>query len=47
MDFHNKVREGYHKLLEKNKDKFSVVNAEKTIDEVFEETKNIIINFIK
>ncbi len=47
MDFHNKVREGYHKLLEKNKDKFSIVNAEKTIDEVFEETKDIIINFIK
>lgn len=47
MDFHNKVREGYHKLYEDNKDKFIKINAEKSIEEVFSEVKKIIINFIE
>lgn len=47
MDFHNMVREGYHKLYEENKDKFIKVNAEKSIEEVFSEVKEIIINFIE
>lgn len=47
MDFHNKVREGYHKLYEDNKDKFIKINAEKSIEEVFSEVKEIIINFIE
>lgn len=47
MDFHNKVREGYYTLAENNKDEFTIVNAEKSIDEVFEEVKGIILDFIK
>lgn len=47
MDFHNKVREGYHKLYEGNKDKFIKIDAEKSIEEVFSEVKEIIINFIE
>lgn len=47
LDFHKMVREGYYKLVEENKDKFEIVNAEKSIDEVFNEVKEIIINFIK
>ena len=47
LDFHNRVREGYYKLVEKNKDKFAIINAEKSIDEVFNETRDIIMSFIK
>ena len=47
MDFHKRVREGYYKLVEENKDEFAVVNAEKSIDEVFDEVKDIIKSFIK
>jgi len=47
MDFHNKVREGYHKLYEGNKDKFIKIDAEKSIEDVFSEVKEIIINFIE
>lgn len=47
MDFHNKVRNGYLKLYEENKDKFIKVNAEKSIEEVFNDVKDIITNFIK
>ena len=47
IDFHNKVREGYHKLVEENQDKFQVINAEKSIEEVFNEVKNIILKFIE
>ena len=47
MDFHKRVREGYYKLVEENKDEFAVVNAEKSIDEVFNEVKDIITSFIK
>ncbi|MGG7060194.1 dTMP kinase [Clostridium nigeriense] len=47
IDFHKKVMEGYYKLVEENNDKFAIINAEKSIDEVFNEVKEIIINFIK
>lgn len=47
IDFHKKVREGYYKLVEENKDEFAVINAEKSIDEVFNEVKDIITSFIK
>ena len=47
LDFHNRVRDGYYKLVEENKDKFAIINAEKSIDEVFNETKDIIMSFIK
>ena len=47
VDFHKRVREGYYKLVEENKDDFAVINAEKSIDEVFNEVKDIITSFIK
>jgi len=47
LDFHNRVRDGYYKLVEKNKENFAIINAEKSIDEVFNETKDIIMSFIK
>lgn len=47
MDFHYKVREGYLKLCEANKESFIKINAEQSIDEVFEAVKNEIIKFIK
>ena len=46
IDFHNKVREGYHKVLEKNSDRMVEIDASKSIDDVFEEVKNIIIGYI-
>ena len=47
LDFHNRVRDGYYKLVEKNKENFAIIDAEKSIDEVFNETKDIIMSFIK
>lgn len=47
LDFHTRVREGYYKLVENNRGDFAIINAEKSIDEVFNETKEIILNFIK
>lgn len=46
MDFHYKVREGYKILAEDNENKVVTINAEKTINEVFEEVKNIILDNI-
>lgn len=47
IDFHNKVRDGYLKLYEENKEKFVKINAEKSIEEVFNVVKEIITDFIK
>ena len=42
LDFHYKVREGYTILSEKYKENFIKINAEESIEEVFENVKNII-----
>lgn len=42
LDFHYKVREGYNILSEEYKDNFIKVNAEASIEEVFEQVKKII-----
>lgn len=42
LDFHNKVREGYDTVYKNNKDRMIKINAEESIDEVFENVKNII-----
>ncbi len=47
LDFHTRVREGYYRLVEENSSDFVIINAEKSIDEVFNEGKEIILNFIK
>lgn len=46
IDFHNKVREGYNLIYnESSKNKFKI-NAEQTINEVFDEVKDIISNML-
>lgn len=47
IDFHNKVREGYMKLSKEEKNNIIVIDAEKDINQVFLEVKNIILKFIK
>ena len=42
LDFHNKVREGYYKILEKDKDRVVKIDASKSIDKVYEDVKYII-----
>ena len=42
LDFHNKVREGYYKILEKDKDRIVNIDASKSIDKVYEDVKYII-----
>ena len=46
IKFHHKVREGYSILSKQKEHNVVKVNAEKTIQEVFEETKNIIMTNI-
>lgn len=42
LDFHNRVREGYYKVLEKDKDRIVKIDASKSIDKVYEDVKYII-----
>jgi len=42
IEFHNKVRNGYLKIAEEEPERIKVVNAVQTIDEVFEDVKNIV-----
>ncbi|ATD53896.1 dTMP kinase [Clostridium chauvoei] len=44
IDFHHKVRDGYEILYQNNKEKIIKINAEKTLEEVFEEVKNVVLN---
>lgn len=46
IDFHNKVREGYTKVYENNKDRMIKINAEKSIDQVFETVKKIFLDLL-
>jgi len=39
IELHQKVFDGYKKIAEKNKDRFVVIDASKSIEEVFEEIK--------
>jgi dTMP kinase len=47
LDFHNKVRQGYRILLDENVDRIKKVNAEKSVDEVFSQVKEIISMYLK
>lgn len=47
MDFHQKVRNGYLNLAQKFPDRIKVVDANNSIDNVYNDTKNIIISFIQ
>ncbi len=45
LEFHNKVREGYHEVLKTNH-KMIKIDASKSIEEVFEDVKEIILKHI-
>ena len=47
MDFHYKVREGYNEVFETSKGRIIKIDASKTIDEVFENVKKIIMLHIE
>ncbi len=46
IDFHKKVREGYLKLATNNPLRIKVVNANNSIDTVYNDVKSIIINLL-
>ncbi|MBT2668232.1 dTMP kinase [Bacillus sp. ISL-4] len=46
LDFHKKVREGYQFIINRWKDRFIIVDAGRTIDEVLEETKASLLKFL-
>lgn len=41
IELHQRVYDGYKKLVEKNKERFVVIDASKSIDEIFEEIKKV------
>ena len=46
IEFHKKVRNGYLELLKENSDRIKLINANNSIETVFEDAKNIIIDLI-
>ncbi len=47
LEFHKKVRNGYLELQKENPERIKLINANNSIETVFEDTKNIIINLIE
>ena len=46
LDFHKKVCEGYQFIINRWKERFIIVDAGRTIEEVFEETKASLLDFL-
>lgn len=46
LDFHKKVCEGYQFIINRWKERFIIVDAGRSIDEVFEETKAGLLGFL-
>ncbi|MBQ8887312.1 MAG: dTMP kinase [Candidatus Gastranaerophilales bacterium] len=46
IEFHRKVRNGYLELLKENPDRIKLINANNSIETVFEDAKKIIIDLI-
>lgn len=44
IDFHHRVKQGYQEVLKRFKDRIQIVDASKSLEEVIEDTLNIIIN---
>ena len=42
LEFHNRVREGYHQLRTVDPDRWAVIDASKTPDEVFEQVRAVL-----
>lgn len=47
IDFHKKVRNGYLELQKENPDRIKLINANNSIETVFADAKNIIIDLLK
>lgn len=47
IEFHRKVRNGYLELQRQNSDRMKLVDANNSIERVFEDTKEIVTNLIK
>ena len=47
LQFHSKVREGYHLLLKEYSDRIKMVDTEKEIDAVYREVLEIVLGFLK
>ncbi|KQU19752.1 thymidylate kinase [Bacillus sp. Leaf13] len=47
IDFHKKVCEGYQLIINRWKDRFIIVDAGRTIEDVFEETKARLLTFLE
>ncbi|MCD7739879.1 MAG: dTMP kinase [Candidatus Gastranaerophilales bacterium] len=47
IEFHKKVRNGYLELHKNYPDRIKLINANNSIENVFEDTKNIIIKLLK
>ena len=45
-EFHKRVRNGYLELAKANPKRIKIINSNKTIEEVFEQTKSIIENYL-
>ena len=47
IEFHKKVRQGYLEIAKQEPDRVKVVNADNSIEEVFEDTKILLNNLLK
>lgn len=47
IEFHKKVRNGYIELQKENPERIKLINANNSIETVFEDTKNIIIKLLQ
>ena len=46
IEFHKKVRQGYLELAKKEPNRIKVINANNSIEEVFEDTKKLLDELI-
>jgi dTMP kinase len=46
LDFHKKVCEGYQSIINRWEDRFIIIDAGRTVDEVFEEAKASLFNYL-
>ncbi len=47
IEFHKKVRQGYLELQKQNPERIKLINANNSVEKVFEDTKDIIIKLIQ
>ena len=47
IEFHKKVRNGYLELQKENPERIKLINANNSIEKVFDDSKNIIIKLIQ